>query len=670
VSTRRVTIGSSVGLHARPASLFSKAAAAAPVKVTITLANDIDPVDAGSVLMVMGLGAAHGDEVIIEADGPEAEEALDSLAAMLASDLDAPDAGEAPPAPVAPHATNVPAMPPTAAPSTAAKLPEGALRGVGVGRRPAVGPVAHLADPPQLPGRDPWAQGDPVAEQQKVIAALAAVQKDLAARAERAIGEAKAVLSAGAGMAADTALRDAVERATKAGSSGPFALHTAVADISKRLAAAGGYLAERVTDLRDVRDRATALLLDVPMPGLPDPGHPYVLIARDLAPADTADLDPNVVLGLITEEGGPTSHTAILARAMGIPAVVGCKGIRALVEGTEVIVDPRAGFVLPNPSPEQAAKAREDATAKRVAIAGEGPAATKDGHRVAVLVNIGRLDGVEAAAAVAAEGVGLMRTEFLYLDREHAPTVDEQTEMYTRVLTAFAGRTVVVRTLDAGADKPLPFVGHGKEENPALGVRGMRVSREQPDLLDDQLQALARAKEGIDVRLKVMAPMVATPEEAEWFVERVHAAGLTTAGAMVEVPSAALRAPHILEHAAFLSIGTNDLSQYTMAADRLSGSLATLLDPWQPAVLQLVGMAAKAGQDAGAEVGVCGEAAGDPLLAKVLTGLGVTSLSMAPALVDEVRDMLASHTLAQCQEAAARVLEARSPEEARAAAEG
>jgi phosphotransferase system enzyme I (PtsI) len=386
------------------------------------------------------------------------------------------------------------------------------------------------------------------------------------------------------------------------------------------------------------------------MPGLPDPGHPYVLVAGDLAPADTALLDPKQVLALVTERGGPTSHTAILAKALGLPAVVGCPGAAGLNDGTEVLVDGAAGTVQPDPAPEAVAAAAERERLRRESAArAHGPGRTADGHAVQLLANLGALGELDAAAAADCEGVGLFRTEFLYLDRAEAPGREEQTAAYRRVFTAFAGRKVVVRTLDAGADKPLPFATAADEMNPALGVRGLRTSRRDPGLLEDQVAAIAEAARGSDAEVWVMAPMVSVPAEAEEFARLVHGHGLPVAGAMVEVPAAALRAHALTEVCDFLSIGTNDLAQYAFAADRTLGSLAEFLDPWQPALLELVRLTADAGRRAGRPVGVCGEAAADPALALVLVGLGVTSLSAAPSCLPEVRAVLARHTLAECE---------------------
>ena len=542
------------------------------------------------------------------------------------------------------------------------------LTGLGVSAGSAVGPVMRLGTPPKLPGLEP-AVTDTGAEADRAVAALEAVGEFLRGRAAVASGQAGEILAAEAMMACDPALASQVRGLAGSGRAAAWAVSEALASYRALLTAAGGYLAERAADLDDIADRAVALLLGQPMPGVPAPGHPFVLLAADLAPADTATLDPAAVLAIVTERGGPTSHTAILAKTLGIPAVVCCPGAMSVADGTVVAVDGSDGTVLVEPTAEQASQAaqRRDERAARLA-ASRGPGRTRDGHAVTLLANIGGPADVQAAITAGAEGVGLLRTEFLFLDRQDAPTAEEQRATYAEVLAGMGGRKVVVRTLDAGADKPLAFASQEAEPNPALGIRGLRLDGLLPALLDTQLEALAHAAKDTGAEVWVMAPMVATPAEAAAFADRVHGHGLPVAGVMIEIPAAALGAAQILEQAGFVSIGTNDLSQYTFAADRQAGALAPLLDPWQPALLQLIAMTAAAGLVAGKPVGVCGEAASDPLLAVVLAGLGVTSLSMAPPSLADVRAELAGHTLAECEAAAAAALAAATPVAARAAA--
>jgi phosphotransferase system enzyme I (PtsI) len=534
------------------------------------------------------------------------------------------------------------------------------LEGIGVCPGSAAGPVAVMGPRPRLP-LEYAGVVDLDAEAEAAIAALAATADDLEKRAAAtAIPGAAEVLEATAMIARDPSLEEAIRSATAKGEPAAWAVDRAIEAFKALLLDLGGYMAERVGDLDDVRDRAVARLLGQPMPGVPQRDTPFILVADDLAPADTVTLTPERVLALVTIKGGPTSHTAILARSLGLPAVVACPAAASLAEGDLIAVDGGSGQILVGITPDEAAETNRAERQRRAArAASRGPGQTADGHRVALLLNIGDAAGAASVAKVDAEGVGLFRTEFLYLDRQEAPSVDEQVALYTGVLEAMAGRKIVVRTLDAGADKPLPFLNPEAEPNPALGIRGLRTARRSPDILTDQLAALATAQRTTGADVWVMAPMVATAAEAKWFTDLAHAHDLPVAGVMIEIPAAALRAADLLEHTDFLSIGTNDLAQYTLATDRMAGELADLLDPWQPALLDLIRLTAEAGLAAGKSVGVCGEAAASPALAPVLVGLGVTSLSMSASAVADVRDALAAVTLAECRELARNALAGR-----------
>ncbi|AZM52049.1 phosphoenolpyruvate--protein phosphotransferase [Streptomyces sp. WAC 01529] len=549
---------------------------------------------------------------------------------------------------------------------------ETTLRGVGVSHGVAIGEVRHMGtavlEPPakQIPAEEAER------EQGRARQAVEAVAADLIARGNLAGGEAQAVLEAQAMIAQDPELMSDVDRRVTVGSTAERAIYDAFSHYRELLAGAGEYMAGRVADLDDVRNRIVARLLGVPMPGVPDSDEPYVLIARDLAPADTALLDPALVLGFVTEEGGPTSHSAILARALGVPAVVALPGAGELAEGTVVAVDGSTGEIFVDPSIEKREQLEAAAALRKAALAAStGPGATSDGHKVPLLANVGGPADVPAAVEAGAEGVGLFRTEFLFLDDStKAPSEEKQVEAYRKVLEAFPEGRVVVRVLDAGADKPLDFLTPTDEPNPALGVRGLRALLDHPEVLRTQLTALAKAAEGLPVYLEVMAPMVADRTDAKAFADACREAGLQAKfGAMVEIPSAALRARSILQEVEFLSLGTNDLAQYAFAADRQVGAVSRLQDPWQPALLDLVSLSAEAARAEGKSCGVCGEAASDPLLACVLTGLGVTSLSMGAASIPYVRATLAKYTLAQCERAASAARAADTAEEARKAAQ-
>jgi len=372
----------------------------------------------------------------------------------------------------------------------------------------------------------------------------------------------------------------------------------------------------------------------------------------------------------VTTEGGPTSHTAILAREKSIVAIVGAVEATGLRDGETVIVDAAAGVVTTDPTADELARAGHRAADR--AAAASAPitdGALADGTAIPLLANLGNADAAAEAVALGAEGVGLFRTEFLFLSANQAPTVEQQREAYTKLLAAFPGKKVVVRVLDAGADKPLAFLNDAHEENPALGLRGIRALRASEDILREQLTALAEADAATDADLWVMAPMVATVEETKYFVDLARDYGIKTAGVMVEVPSSALLADRVLTHADFASIGTNDLTQYTMAADRLLGSVAGFQDPWHPAVLRLIREVGDAGRANGKPVGICGEAAADPLLAVVLVGLGATSLSMAPTALADVRATLLQHSLDQARTIASAALAASDAASARTAAQ-
>ncbi|HSE10186.1 MAG TPA: phosphoenolpyruvate--protein phosphotransferase [Nocardioidaceae bacterium] len=498
--------------------------------------------------------------------------------------------------------------------------------------------------------------------------AVTLVAERLAGRAEKASGSAAEVLTATAGLTRDKGLRSAVVKRVKAGEPLLDALHGGVDQFADLFTQMGGLMAERVTDLRDIEKRLTASLVGEAEPGVPVPAEPSILIAEDLAPADTAGLDASMVTALVTEKGGPTSHTAIIARQLGIPCVVAVHDLMTLESGTPVVVDGSTGAIEVAPDPQEARARVADAAAVRAALESwSGPARTKDGTRLKILANVADGASARSAASGPVEGVGLFRTELCFLNRKDEPSVAEQAEVYAEVLSAFGPeRTVVVRTLDAGSDKPIAFATLEGEENPALGVRGLRLSFGNPGLLERQLDAIATAARHTSTAPWVMAPMVATVQEAADFAEQVHAHGLKS-GVMIEIPSAALQAHKMLEHVDFLSIGTNDLTQYTMAADRMAGELAHLTDAWQPAVLALIAISAEAGKQAGKPVGVCGEAAADPALAAALVGMGVTSLSMASAAVRAVGAQLASVSMDMCEHAAEAALGAVDPMAARAA---
>lgn len=538
------------------------------------------------------------------------------------------------------------------------------LKGVGIGRGVAVGPVLRMAEPLPEPKDEPRAASvSAEAENARVTKALAAVNADLNRRAQEAANgdegtkQAAEILQAVAMFASDPALAANIAKMVDEGKTGERAVLEGFGQVEEMFRQIGGYQGERAADLHDVGQRVIAELMGRPAPGVPQSETPFVLVAKDLSPADTASLDLDKTLAIVTSEGGPTSHTAILCRARGIVAVVSAAEAVDLTDGETVIVNAAKGEVTTDPTDEQLAAAHDAKLRadKAKELRGQ-PGQLKDGHRIPLLANVGKPSDAKTALEYGAEGVGLFRTEFLFIGNEEPPTVEEQTKAYAELLAQFPGKKVVIRLLDAGADKPLPFLTPEDEPNPALGLRGLRTLAQHKAVLEGQLKALAAADAQTDADLWVMAPMVADEWEAEYFTKLGKSFGLKFVGSMAEVPSIAVMADKVSQVTDFVSIGTNDLTQYTLAADRTLGSVSNYQTAWHPAVLRVIKMICEAGNKNGMPVGVCGEAAADPDLAVVLAGLGVNSLSMTPVALDDVRAELAQHTLEEAQQIAAKAL--------------
>ena len=538
------------------------------------------------------------------------------------------------------------------------------IKGVGIGRGVAVGPVIRMAAALPEPSDAPRADSvSAESEIERVTKSLALVNADLNRRAEEAANgdegakQAAPILQAIAMFASDPALAQSSNTLIEQGKTAERAVLEGFGAVEEMFKAIGGYQGERAADLHDVGQRVIADLMGVPAPGVPVSDTPFVLVAEDLSPADTAGLDLDKTLAIVTSQGGPTSHTAILARARGIVAVVSAAGADDLKNGETVIVNAAESTITTEPSDEQvaAAEAAKAKAAKAKELRGK-PGATKDGYHIPLLANVGKPSDGKTALEYGAEGVGLFRSEFLFIGNAEPPSVEEQTKAYAELLAQFPGKKVVIRMLDAGADKPLPFLTPEDEPNPALGLRGLRTLRTHMNVLEGQLKALAAADAQTDADLWVMAPMVADAHEAAYFVKLGKSFGLKKVGVMAEVPSIALMADQVAKVADFVSIGTNDLTQYTLAADRTLGSVANYQTAWHPAVLRAIKLIADAGNANGMPVGVCGEAAADPDLAVVLTGIGVNSLSMTPVALDDVRAELAGVTLEEAQEKAAKAL--------------
>jgi phosphotransferase system enzyme I (PtsI) len=529
---------------------------------------------------------------------------------------------------------------------------------------------------------------DRVAETARFQSALAEARDQLAgvqARAAEASGpQEAAIFETHALMLEDPELIERVEHEIAThGVNAEAALHDAVKTYAQVLAGLDDeYLRARAADVRDVARRVLRILVgyaESPTEGL---AVPSVILARDLTPSDTVMLDKSLVLGFCTAEGGATSHSAILARSLGLPAVVGAgPGVVQVSDGTNVVLDGGAGTVLIEPPEELVRGYRErQGTAERAAVHARRnatePAVTRDGHRVEVVANIGSVADAHAAILAGAEGVGLLRTEFLYLERTQLPDEEEQYEAYRAILGVFGDRPVVLRTLDAGGDKEIAYLGLAGEPNPFLGLRAIRLCLARPDLFRPQLRAALRA--GAAGNLKLMFPMVATLAElraarallaacrAELVAEGRPVAKAMEVGIMVEVPSAAVLADRFAPEVDFFSIGTNDLSQYTLAADRTNARVSRLADAFHPAVLRLVRGVVEAAHARGKWVGLCGELASEPLALPLLLGLGLDELSMSAPAIPAAKEMLRSLNRQEARALAAEALERSEPAEVEA----
>ena len=506
--------------------------------------------------------------------------------------------------------------------------------------------------------------------------ALASVGRDLQSRAERTEGELHEILVAIAEIATDPAIAEEAISFIEKGHTASYAITKATEVFQDLLAASGGYLAERVSDVMNIRDRVLCEIAGTGYPEIPHFDRPVILIAQDLSPADTADLETHMILAIVTAGGGPTSHTAIIARSNGIAAVVACAGVVELARSLPdavIAVDATVGSVTFNPSIElsgeiEAIIAKIKLRKSRVVTRTDGAYTTTDGVKIPIYANIGRIEDTPAVVTAGADGVGLLRTELLYLDRNDAPTLQEQTAIYAEIFKSFNGQKVVIRTLDAGADKPMAFINFDQEPNPALGVRGYRTIDQHENLLRTQLEAIAAAAKSCSAEIWVMAPMITLPSEAARFVSIAHEYGLEKVGIMIEVPAAIFHIDELTKICDFVSIGTNDLGQYLHAADRESAPLAAFNDPWQPALLRAIKIIADAGIKNNCPVGVCGEAASDAALASVLIGSGITSLSCGVTTLSDVAAAISAQSLHTLKTAAAAALNASDANTAKQAA--
>jgi phosphoenolpyruvate-protein phosphotransferase/dihydroxyacetone kinase phosphotransfer subunit len=641
----RLRVEPRLGLHARPAARFVAAVSSFEARVEVRNATrSTGPADGRSLTGLAVLNARQGDEIVVHARGEQAAQALEALRALAAENF-----GDDPDEPAAADERRPAAATPAgvAAPGSGDRL-VGVAASAGI----AIGPARwlHAAEPPV----DDEQPGSPAEERARLDAARAAVRQDLdAARAavlrSSAVAEAE-IFTAHALLLDDAALTGPALRQIDEGAGAGRAWRSAAQEAAAAFRALDDpYLRERAVDVEDVARRVLARLAGMPAGSAPRAAG--IVFARELTPGEAVGLDPDETWGIATARGGATAHAAILARALGIPAVVGLgDALLGIAEGTPLVLDGEAGTLELDPGDDVVARARarrEAAAERRRAVLARAaePGALRDGRRVEVFANVGSPAEVRHAVEQGAEGVGLLRTEFLFLDRATPPDEDEQVAVLGEIARALDGRDLIVRTLDAGADKPLPFLRQQPEDNPFLGRRGIRLSLAEPDLLRSQLRAILRV--AAEHPVKVMFPMVATLDEvraARTVLDQARTeldsrAGLEV-GVMVEVPALALEAARIAPEVDFFSIGTNDLAQYTMAAERGNAALAGLLDDSLSPVLALIAAVTAAAEAHGRWVGVCGELAGEPEAAVLLAGLGVRELSMAASRIPAVKAAL------------------------------
>jgi phosphocarrier protein FPr len=662
----RLRVDNRLGLHARPAARFVAALGGLDARVEVWNATrDRGPADGRSLAGLAILTVRRGDEILVRARGDDAGAALDALRALAADNFgDEPDDGEAPAEATADaRAGDEPAA---AAPRSGARL-----TGVPASAGIAIGPARRLqpADPPVADGPS----GTPGEEREALDAARAAVREDLRearslVRARSGAAEAE-IFDAQALLLDDAAILGPAQGRIDDGAGAAQAWQAAAAETAASFRGLDDpYLRERAVDVEDVARRVLGRLAGTPSgPVLADAG---IVVADELTPGEAAALDPDRARAIATARGGATAHAAILARALGIPAVVGLgPAVLEVAEGTRLVLDGAAGIVHVDPEPalvaEHERRHEDEEAERRVALARAAePGALRDGRRVEVFANVGGIGEARLAVGHGAEGVGLLRTEFLFLDRSTPPGEDEQVEMLRAIAQALEGRPLVVRTLDAGADKPLPFLPQEPEANPFLGRRGIRLSLAEPALLRTQLRAILRV--AAEHPLKVMFPMVATLGEvraARALLEeergRLGSDAELEVGVMVEVPALALQAAEVAPEVDFFSVGTNDLAQYTMAAERGNAALSDLLGAASLSpVLALVAAVTAAADARGRWVGVCGELAGDPEAAVLLAGLGVRELSMAASRIPAVKAALRETGAEDAAAAARRALPA------------
>jgi len=684
-ASRRLTVGFEHGIHARPAAQLAGSLRTLAADVRL-LARGREA-NARSTLALMGLGVRHGEEIEIRATGPDAQNAVNALAAVFAAH-GAPrpaSARSAPAAHPAPVAAPTPSEPPAERPVTAAPTATGSLNGVVASAGLAVGPALQLRRS-EIRVRE---TGAGIAQEN---AALDRARAEVRARLERralrcpsgevGTGAASEIAAAHLELLDDPELLAAARAAIEAGGSAGFAWRAAVRASTVTLEAlADTRLRERADDLLDLESQVLVALEGSAagaLIGIGPTAH-TILIARELLPSQLIALDEARVAGIAMAAGGATSHAAILAAAMGIPALVALgPAVLAVPDGTPLVLDGGRGVLEVDPGETRLAAALAEVAARSaqraaLAVAAQRECRTADGTRIEVLANIGSLTEAQAAVRNGAEGCGLLRTEFLFLDRLSPPTAAEQSAEYQKIADVLGERPLTIRTLDAGGDKPIAYLPLPEEENPALGLRGVRTSLAFPELLRTQLRAVLAVRRPAQCRL--LLPMISDVEEIQAVrrvldelcreLGRVEPIGV---GVMIETPAAAVLAERIAAVADFLSIGTNDLTQYTLAMDRGHPQLAGRLDALHPAVLRLIERTVEGARAHGRHVAVCGGLASEPLVAPLLVGLGVQELSAVPGVIPQLKARIRGVSLSDCHVLAQQALEAESAAAVRALA--
>ncbi len=651
------------GMHARPASALVEVAKRFASDITVRCGDRT--ANAKSMMTLLRLGAGGGAPLSITASGSDAADALAAIAAAFAAGLD-------------PVEEEVAATPDQPAPVVRVDYDGRVIAGISAAPGIAAGAVWFFQrETLEVAETAP----DPVRERQRLDQALAGASADLRTLYEeywKKAGAAKAaIFKAHLDLLDDPDLVTEARALIDAGRSAGWAWRAVYEDRADTLARMKDpLLAGRAADLRDVGRRVLRLLADAVETAAALPDHPVIVLAEDLSPSDTAKLNPTLVLGLCTAGGGATSHTAIIARSLDIPSVVAAgPGVFDLTNGQECIIDGGSGVLVANPSDRDRGRAGEMRNRIRVMRDRENtdrylPAITRDGRRVEVAANIS--EAAEALRAVEAggEGVGLMRTEFLFLQRDEPPGEEEQVGAYTTMVRALNGLPIILRTLDIGGDKNVPYLSLPAESNPFLGVRGIRLCFEREDLFRTQLRAMLRAS--VHGPVRIMYPMIATLEElvrAKAITEEVRQSlGVppVETGIMIEVPSAVMLADRLAHEVNFFSIGTNDLTQYVLAMDRLHPVLAPQADGLHPAVLRMIARTCAAARDAGIWVGACGGIAGDPAGSVLLSGLGVAELSVAIPSIPSIKARLRGISMARAEDVARRALDCASAAEVRA----